>query len=130
MAIYSVGPVDNLSAGTLRSSSVNLRIANTTAAGLTPITVNVYSATAVPANGSTQTAETLYFTTTFSLNAANAVQAINIPTTVPSYEIRVSSPLAAGFINDISLYAQGLSAGNAVIGQEFPFGDLQIVTTV
>ncbi|SEB51035.1 hypothetical protein [Paenibacillus sp. GP183] len=127
MAVFSLGAVSNLAGTTILSTSVELRVTNTTAAPLTPIIVNAYSA---PGGAPGGAVETLYFTTTFALGAPNAVVILNIPTTVPAYEIRVSSPAAAGFISDISLYAQGKdSAGNFVPVHAFPFGDWNIVTT-
>jgi hypothetical protein len=129
MAVYTTGAVANLSpAGTFRSTSVELRVSNSTAAPVSPIIVNVYSA---PGGAPGGTAATLYFTTTFALGAPNAVVLLNIPTTVPAYLIRVSSPAAAGFVSDIALYAQGRdSAGVFVPEHSFPFGDWNIVTTV
>ncbi|MGW9526404.1 hypothetical protein ACWHAM_01375 [Paenibacillus terrae] len=129
MAVFSIGAIENLNPnGSFRSSSVVIRITNTTAAPLVPITVNVYNA---PGSAPTGTVSTLYFTTTFALGAPNSVVTLTIPTVVPAYEIRVSSPAVAGFISDISIEAQGKdAAGNNVPEHTFPFGDWGLVTTV
>lgn len=128
MAIYSLGAVANLDPTlAFHASSVELRITNTTAAPLTPIVVNVYSS---PGAAPTGAPSVLYFTTTFAIGAPNGVVTLNIPTVVPSYSIRVSSPAAAGFVSDISIYAQGRdAAGNLVADQAFAFGDWNFVTT-
>ncbi|WP_410514239.1 hypothetical protein PaeBR_07505 [Paenibacillus sp. BR2-3] len=128
MAIYSLGPVVNLNPDlTFHSRSVELRISNTTAARLEPIVVNVYSNVAAGPEGSPAV---LYFTTTFAIAAADGVVTFNIPTTVQSFIITVSSPAAATFINDISIYAAGRdAAGLLVPDHAFPFGDWNFVTT-
>lgn len=129
MAVFSIGAVENLNPdGTFISSSVVLRISNTTAAPLVPIIVNAYSAPGSPPTG---TVSILYFTTTFALGAPNSVVTLTIPTVVPAYEIRVSSPVAAGFISAISIEAQGKdAAGNNVPEHTFPSGDWESVSIV
>lgn len=129
MAFYSLGAVANLNPDlSFASNSVELRITNTTAARLEPIVVNVFDSTGAVPEG---TAEVLYFTTTFGIADANGVVTLNIPTQVASYTIVVSSPAAAAFVNDISLYAQGRdTAGLLVPAQAFAFGDWNFITTV
>ncbi|MHA6531895.1 hypothetical protein [Paenibacillus sp. BAC0078] len=129
MAVHSIGAVANLDP-TLApiSQFVQLRITNTTAARLQPIVVNAYSVTDAGPEG---VVETLYFTTTFAIASAHGVVTLVIPTTVANYTINVSSPGAAGFVSDVSLYAQGRdAAGFPVPEQTFPFGDWDLITNV
>ncbi|MNO35813.1 hypothetical protein D3C76_258680 [compost metagenome] len=129
MAIHSIGAVANLDPTLATISTfVQLRITNTTAARLEPIVVNAYSITDAGPEG---LVETLFFTTTFAIAAANGVVTLVIPTTVANYTINVSSPAAAGFISDVSLYAAGRDAnGFTVPEQTYPFGDWELITTV
>ncbi|KWX69612.1 hypothetical protein D3C75_936770 [compost metagenome] len=129
MAIYTIGAVSNLDPTlALISTFVQLRITNTTAARLEPIVVNAYSITDAGPEG---LVETLYFTTTFAIAAPRGVVTLVIPTTVANYTITVSSPGAAGFVSDISLYAAGRDVnGFTVPEQTFPFGDWKEITTV
>ncbi|KAF6564042.1 hypothetical protein G9G63_11970 [Paenibacillus sp. EKM202P] len=128
MAVFSLGAVENLNPdGSFHSSSVTLRITNTTAAALSPIVVHAYSA---PGSAPPGTAAVPYFLTTFAL-AANAVVTLTIPTVVPAYIINVSSPAPAAIASDISIAAQGKdAAGNFVPEHTFPFGDWTVISTV
>ncbi|AZH30945.1 hypothetical protein [Paenibacillus sp. M-152] len=130
MAVFSIGAIENLNPdGSFHSSSVTLRITNTTAVPLIPIVVTAYSA---PGSAPTGTVAVPYFTTTFALGAPRAVVTLTIPTVVPAYQINVSSPaLAPAIISDISIAAQGRdAAGNFVPEHAFPFGDWAVIATV
>jgi hypothetical protein len=125
MAVFSTGPINNLNPnGTFHSTQVILRVANTTAIPLSPITVHVYNTSGGPPTG---TPAILFFTTTFAIGEPNGVVALTISTVVPSYEIRVSSPIGP---SDVSIAAQGINAGVFVPDHSFPFGDWGLVTRV